>query len=214
MTEAASDAPQSRRRRLGLLGGTFDPPHRAHLVLAAAARDALDLDRVIVVPAGDQWRKSDRDVTSAEVRLALTRIAFEDLPWAEVSSIEVRREGPSYTAETLLSLQADGAHADADWWFILGQDALVDLPHWHEPERIVALARLAVATRGDLEAAEIEAVEAVPALRGRIDEVPFEPLEVSATGIREQLAAGASSPDLPDRVRAVIDELELYSEGS
>ena len=103
MTEAASDAPQSRRRRLGLLGGTFDPPHRAHLILAAAAREALDLDRVIVVPAGDPWRKSDRDVTSAEVRLALTRVAFEDLPWAEVSSIEVRREGPSYTAETLTS---------------------------------------------------------------------------------------------------------------
>ena len=161
MTEAASDAPTSRRRRLGLLGGTFDPPHRAHLVLAAAAREALDLDRVIVMPAGDPWRKSERDVTSAEVRLALTRIAFEDLPWAEVSSIEVRREGPSYTAETLTSLQADDAHADADWWFILGQDALVDLPHWHEPERIAALARLAVATRGDLEAAEIEAVEAV-----------------------------------------------------
>ena len=214
MTEAASDAPQSRRRRLGVLGGTFDPPHRAHLILAAAAREALALDRVIVVPAGDPWRKSDRDVTSAEVRLALTRVAFEDLPWAEVSSIEVRREGPSYTAETLTSLQADDAHAGADWWFILGQDALVDLPYWHEPERIAALARLAVATRGDLEAAEIEAVEAVPALRGRIDEVPFEPIEVSATGIREQLGDGAPSPDLSDRVRAVIDELGLYREGS
>jgi nicotinate-nucleotide adenylyltransferase len=198
-----------RPRRIGVLGGTFDPPHRAHLELARAAREALTLDRVIVVPAGDPWRKAEREVTTAEVRLALTKIAFEELAWAEVSAIEVRRPGPSYTAETLLELQRQEG-AGAEWWFILGQDALVDLPHWHEPERIVAAARLAVATRGDLEAAEIEAVEAVPALAGRIDEVPFEPLEVSATEIRRQVAAGEETPDLPSRLREVINELQLY----
>lgn len=207
-----SESGAARPPRMGVLGGTFDPPHRAHLALATAAREALHLDRVIVVPAGEPWRKAEREVTKAEVRLALTKIAFEDLAWAEVSSIEVRRPGPSYTVETLLELQrAEGAGASgAGWWFILGQDALVDLPHWHEPERIVAAARLAVATRGDLEAAELEAVEAVPALAGRIDEVPFEPLDVSATEIRRQIAAGEATPDLPPRVRHVIDALGLY----
>jgi nicotinate-nucleotide adenylyltransferase len=209
MTDAASEV-MAPPRRVGVLGGTFDPPHRAHLALAAAAREALSLDLVIVVPAGDPWRKAERDVTAAEVRLALTRIAFEDLPWVIVSPLEVRREGPSYTADTLEQLCGREEYAGAEWWFILGQDALVDMQHWHEPERIVAQARLAVATRGDLEAAEIEALEAVPALRDRVDEVPFEPLDVSATAIRAQIAAGEGTPDLTPRVRAVIDELELY----
>lgn len=210
-----SEGGAQRPRRIGVLGGTFDPPHRAHLALALAAREALELDRVIVVPAGEPWRKAEREVTKAEVRLALTKIAFEDLAWAEVSPIEVRRPGPSYTAETLLELQRaedaeDAEGPGAEWWFILGEDALVDLPHWRHPERIVAAARLAVATRGDLEAAEIEAAEAVPALAGRIDEVPFEPLDVSASAIRRQIAAGEATPDLSPRVRHVIDELELY----
>jgi nicotinate-nucleotide adenylyltransferase len=194
--------------RLGLMGGTFDPPHRAHVALAHAAREALDLDAVIVVPAGDPWRKAERDVTAAPVRLQLAAAAFDDLEWVAISDIEVRREGPSYTADTLAELQAE--QQGHDWWFILGQDALVDLQHWHEPARIVALARLAVATRGDLEAAEIAAVTAVPELRDRIDEVPFEPMDVSATAIRAQVLAGQLSPDLPDRVRALVDELGLY----
>jgi nicotinate-nucleotide adenylyltransferase len=211
MSEAGATPPRRIGvRRIGVLGGTFDPPHRAHLALASAAREALDLDVVIVVPAGDPWRKADRGVSPAEVRLALTRIAFEDLAWVTVSPIEVRRAGPSYTADTLEQLRAREEYAGAEWWFILGQDALVDLQHWHEPERILAQARLAVATRGGLDGGEIEATEAVPALRGRIDEVPFEPLDVSATAIRAQIAAGDDSPDLPARVRAVIDELKLY----
>jgi nicotinate-nucleotide adenylyltransferase len=194
--------------RLGLMGGTFDPPHRAHVALAHAAREALDLDAVIVVPAGDPWRKAERDVTAAPVRLQLVAAAFDDLEWVAISDIEVRREGPSYTADTLAELQAE--QQGHDWWFILGQDALVDLQHWHEPARIVALARLAVATRGDLEATKIAAVTAVPELRDRIDEVPFEPMDVSATAIRAQVLAGQVSPDLPDRVRALVDELGLY----
>ncbi len=201
--------------RIGVLGGTFDPPHLAHLVLAAAARSALALDRVVLVPAGDPWRKAGSSVSPAAGRLALTRAAVEDvLPWAEVSEIEVRRAGPSYTAETLEELQA-GAPGN-EWWFILGRDALADLPHWREPGRIVALARLALAGRGGEASGgggELPdaALAAVPGLEARVDRVPIPRLDVSASELRRRLRAGEqAAPLLPVAVRRRIAELGLY----
>ena len=200
--------------RIGVLGGTFDPPHLAHRVLAAAARHALALDRVLLVPAGDPWRKADSDVSTAADRLALTRAAVEEaLPWAEVSDIEVRRAGPSYTAETLEELQ--GEAPGHEWWFILGWDALADLPNWREPERIFELARLALAQRGD-EAADGAALpraasEAFPELSSRVDLVPIPRLDISASELRRRLREGeATAPLLAPAVRRRIAELGLY----
>src|SRR5262245_14582205 len=130
----------------GVLGGTFDPPHLAHLVLAAAARRALNFDRVLFVPAGDPWRKADRGVTPAELRVRMVEAAIAPLAWASLSRIEVDRDGPSYAAETMEALAVEGGAGD-EWWFILGADALADLPHWHEPERLLAASRLALASR-------------------------------------------------------------------
>ena len=200
--------------RIGVLGGTFDPPHLAHLVLAAAARRALALERVLLMPAGDPWRKADSDVSTASARLALTRAAVVDvLPWAEVSDIEVRRSGPSYTAETLEELQAkEPGH---EWWFILGSDALADLPNWREPQRILELARLALAQRGD-EAGDGAAlpaatVEAFPGLSARVDRVPIPRLAVSASELRRRLCGGEpTGPLLAPAVRERIAELGLY----
>ena len=125
----------SAQARVGVLGGTFDPPHLAHLVLAAAARRVLRLDRVVLVPAGDPWRKADRAVTQAQTRLRLVEAAAAALPWTEVSAIEVDRDGPTYTLDTFEELAT--AEPAAAWWFLLGEDALADLPHWHEPKRLV-----------------------------------------------------------------------------
>ena len=199
--------------RIGILGGTFDPPHLAHLVLAAAARRALDLDRVLLVPAGDPWRKAGSGVSPAADRLALTRAAVaEVLPWAEVSEVEVRRSGPSYTAETLEELQAETPAAE--WWFILGWDALADLPNWRRPERILELARLALAERGDEAAAAplpSAAVEAFPRLAERVDRVPIPRLDVSASGLRRRLRDGEpTAPLLPAGVRTLVAERGLY----
>ena len=199
--------------RIGVLGGTFDPPHLAHLVLAAAARQALALDRVVLVPAGDPWRKAGSGVSPAAERLALTRAAVEGvLPWAEVSEIEVRREGPSYTAETLEELQAE--FPGNEWWFILGWDALADLPNWHEPERIIELARLALAQRGGEStdgALPPEAVEALPGLAARVDRVPLPRLDVSASELRRRLRVGEeTAPLLPAGVRELIAARGLY----
>lgn len=202
-----------RVRRYGVLGGTFDPPHLAHLALAAAAYRRLDLDRVFFVPAGDPWRKRGRGagLSPAAVRLRLVRAAVEGIPWAQVDDIEVRRSGPSYTADTLEVLSRGGG----DWWFILGGDALADMPRWHAPERIVAAARLAVARRpgaGGRRGLVSDALrERVPGIDDRIDIVPFAPRAVSSTAIRVRIAAGGvADEDVPARVRGLIEALGLY----
>lgn len=195
--------------RIGMLGGTFDPPHLAHLALAEAARASLDLDRVIFVPAGDPWRKRDREVSPAAARLEMVLAAVEELPWVEVSAIEVDRAGASYTAETLAALVQPGQA----WWFILGADALADMPFWREPHRILELARLAVARRPDTQGPLVssEVREALPDIEAHLDLVEMPLLEVSATEIRRRVRAGESTAGLvPPRVREVIDRLGLY----
>lgn len=203
-------------RRTGILGGTFDPPHLAHLALAEAARTALNLDRVIFVPAGDPWRKADREVSAAGARVALVQMAIEPYEWAGLSTVEVERSGPSYTADTIEELVAAG-EPDEAWWFILGADALADMAYWHEPQRIVARARLAVARRPGREGVPLvtEALRAaIPDIDDRIDLVPMELTDLSATAIRAKVAAGESTEGLLDpEVRALIDGLGLYRAG-
>ncbi|PKN81391.1 MAG: nicotinate (nicotinamide) nucleotide adenylyltransferase [Chloroflexi bacterium HGW-Chloroflexi-9] len=203
-------------RRTGILGGTFDPPHLAHLALAEAARVALDLDRVIFVPAGDPWRKADREVSPAGARVALVQMAIEPYEWAGLSTVEVERSGPSYTADTIDELVAAG-EPDEAWWFILGADALADMAYWHEPRRIVAHARLAVALRPGREGEPLVTDTlraAVPDIDERIDLVPMELTDLSATEIRAKVAAGEPTEGLLDpEVRALIDGLGLYRAG-
>ena len=162
--------------KVGVLGGTFDPVHLGHLVLAERARDELSLDLVLFVPAGDPWRKSHREITPAEHRLAMLQLAVEGNDAFGVSDLEIRREGPTYTADTLAVLAAE--RLDDEFYFIVGADALADMPNWHEPERIVEHARLAVAPR-DVQEANIAAL-ALPAIAGRIVQFTMPPLAVSS----------------------------------
>lgn len=200
--------------RVGVLGGTFDPPHLAHLVLAAAARRALRLDRVVLVPAGQPWRKADRAVTPAALRLRMIEVAVRaTLPWAEVSAIEVERGGPTYTVETLEALAAQ--QPGSEWWFVLGADALADLPNWHEPERLVARARLGLAQRAlaPPEAPGFPGLPELPGLAERLDVVSMPPLTIAASELRRRVRRGLSTaPLLPAAVRRLVDELGLYRE--
>ena len=195
--------------RCGALGGTFDPPHLAHLVLAAVARQQLRLDRVVCIPAGEPWRKAEGHLSPPEARLRMLTAAVEPLPWAEVSAIEVERPGPTYAAETLRELTTGG---DDDWWFIMGEDALADLPYWHEPRRLVSLARLAVASRPPRQleiSAQLRSL--VPDIEQRIDVIEMPPLELSSTVLRRRIAAGEPTDVvLPEAVRRIADELGLY----
>ena len=191
-----------------MLGGTFDPVHYGHLRLAESAREAngLLLDRVLFVPAGYPWRKSDRVVTQANHRVAMLRLAIEGNRAFEISTLELEREGPSYTVDTLEVLH--GQYPGSEFFLIMGQDALADLPNWREPNRIEALAPLAVALRPDA-----KRQEAAEGELERVVSIPMEPLEISASNIREKVSRGLSIRYLvPDAVRIYIADHGLYRE--
>lgn len=196
--------------RLGILGGTFDPVHRGHLLLAAAASDEVGLDRVVFVPAGQPWRKADRHITSTEHRLAMLQLALEGDETFEIATLELEREGPSYAADTLEVLRRD--HPEDELFFILGEDALADVPNWVHPERILELATLVVARRAGVEQGAVE--EAGQRLAGLLDRVVWLKmplLDVTATAVRERVRRGLPIGDLmPPAVEAYVREHELY----
>ncbi len=197
--------------KLGVLGGTFDPPHVGHLTLGEAALSHLSLDRVLFIPSGEPWRKEGREMSPAEDRLAMTRLAVAGEPRFEASAIEMERPGPSYIVDTLGELLARYG-LETELYVILGQDALLDLPNWREPQRIVALASLAVALRSpgrDLDVTDLEA--AVPGISRRLVVLPMAYVDVSATALREWARKGASLGELvPAVVQGYIREHGLY----
>jgi nicotinate-nucleotide adenylyltransferase len=196
--------------KLGVLGGTFDPVHIGHLVLAERAREQLGLDRVLWVPAGDPWRKRSRRISPASHRLKMVQLAIDGHPAFEVSTIELQREGPTYSADTLEQLHQK--QPGAALFFILGYDALIDLPNWHDPHRIVSVATLVVAQRaGEQRLSRAELRELLPGLPGRVVWVDMPRLDVSGTELRARVRAGKSVRYLvPDAVAAYIEEHGLY----
>jgi nicotinate-nucleotide adenylyltransferase len=192
--------------KIGILGGTFDPVHIAHLVIAESAREQLALDQVLFIPAGVPWRKSDRTITGAEHRLAMLELAVQDNDAFGISDIELRRDGPSYTADTLEALA--GERLDDAFWFIMGADALADMPNWRDPERIIKHARLAVGNRPYEAGAEPALADGI---MGRIDRFECPALEISSTDVRDRVGASRSIRYLvPDSVEEYIRGHALY----
>lgn len=190
--------------RLGIFGGTFDPIHWGHLVLAEEARVAASLDAILLLPAGRPPHKSGRMLTPFEHRLAMAREAVRDIPGFEVSALEGETPGPHYTFETLERLRSE--RPGDDLAFVLGSDSLRDLPEWRRPERILELARLVVLPRPGFPA---EAVE--PRWRDGAVLVDGVQVAVSSTLIRARLAAGDPVRFLiPHSVRAYIERHTLY----
>ncbi|HEY7294431.1 MAG TPA: nicotinate-nucleotide adenylyltransferase [Dehalococcoidia bacterium] len=199
--------------QVGVLGGTFDPIHLAHLRLAEEAREQLRLDRVLFVPAPRPWRKAGRKITPVEHRLAMVRLAVAGNPAFAVSTVELEQQGPTYTVLTLEALRAE-LGAGATLHFILGADALRDLPNWWQPERIVTLARLAVAARGRMPLHGVEALDRrLPGLLAAFERVEMPALAISSTDLRRRAAAGRSLRYLvPDAVAAYIAAHRLYTD--
>ena len=198
-----------RKRRLGVLGGSFNPIHHAHLFTAQEAAAALHLDQVLLIPAAQSPFKRRAEVSSAD-RLAMTRLAAARNPLLRVSSVDVDRPPPSYTVDTLALLQ--DAHPGAQLHLILGIDALQDFLEWREPARLLDLARLLVVSRPGHKLqvpAEVERQLGKRAKRITLHEMPL--LEVSSTEIRRRLKRGRPVRYLlPDAVERYIRERGLY----
>ncbi len=201
---------------LGIFGGTFDPIHVAHLAVAEAARDALGLERVLFIPNRQPPHKPDQAVTPAADRLAMVRAAIADNPAFEASSLEIDREGPSYTSDTLRVLRAaqDELGESDELALILSAEALAGLASWHEPARVLELAQLVVAPRDgfpDLDVAAIALL--VPGSQPRVTLLDGPRMRLSASEIRARAATGRSLRYLvPDAVAAFIGDHELYKE--
>jgi nicotinate-nucleotide adenylyltransferase len=191
--------------RLGILGGTFDPPHIGHLIVAQFALEQLQLDRVRFIPAGDPWRKAGRALTLARHRLEMTRLAVAGNDAFEVDDCEVVREGPSYTVETLRHIRASLAEDDG-LFFILGEDALADLPFWRDPAGIAESATIAVVPREG-----IDLPEDLPFPLERLVKVEMPYIGISSTVLRERARQGLSLRYLvPPAVAAYIEKVKLY----
>lgn len=202
MSEGAA---QPRAPRIGLLGGSFDPVHNAHVALARSAIETLALDELLWIPTGVAWQKS-RAATSAAHRIEMLRLAIGAAPRQRIDRCEVERGGPSYTIDTVAELQR--RQPRAEWWLLLGQDQLANLPTWHRWKDLVARVRLAVANRAG---AVLHLAPELVAAGVSVAELPLAPMDVSSTAIRERIAAGQGVAGLvPPPVARYIELHGLY----
>lgn len=165
----------------GILGGTFDPPHIAHLIAGEASYRQLGLDVVSFVPAGDPWQKADSSVSAAEHRWQMTLLSVDPIPYFVADDLEIRREGPTYTVETV------EAFPDDEIVLILGADAALGIRSWHRWQELLEIVDLAVAPRPGVGRHEVE--HAVPKPLVWLD---MAPIDVSATDVRERARKGLS----------------------
>jgi len=197
-------------RRLGILGGTFDPIHHAHLVAAEEARSQLALDCVLFMPAGDPPHKPLRPISPSCHRLRMLELAIQDKPYFGISRVDLDRSGPSYTVDALRMLRAEWG-PDPAFFFIEGSDSLAEILTWYHPERILELTDLAVVQR-PAAPVDVPALEAgLPGLSARLHWVQMPLLEISATDLRVRVREGRPISFLvPPAVEAYIYAQGLY----
>jgi len=191
--------------RLGLLGGTFDPPHLGHLAAAQEVAWRLDLDRVLFLPARQNPLKRDEPSSAVEDRCEMVRLAIGDNPQFELSRLELDRPPPSYTADLLRALQAP----ERELYFIVGADILPELPRWREPDEILRLARLCVVTRPGAASPDVEVLGT--GARARVEVVSAPGVAVASRELRERVRSGQPIRYLtPAAVERYIVERGLY----
>ncbi len=194
-------------KRLGVMGGTFDPIHHGHLVTAEEALSQFELDEVVFIPTGQPWMKEDRHVSAAEHRYLMTVIATASNPRFTVSRIEVDRAGPTYTVETLKELRGSGQ--DVDLFFITGADAMLEILQWKDPEEILSLAHFIAATRPGYDIARFE--KEAPTSHPNVSVMDIPALAISSTDIRRRVGEGLPIRYLvPEGVQMYIHKAGLY----
>ena len=191
--------------KVGIFGGTFDPPHLGHLIAAQDALDVLSLDCVLFIPARVPPHKQQDDVTDPAVRLRMIRAATADDARFEVSDVELRRTGPSYTVDTLRELREQ--RPDDEFFLLLGVDQVREFSTWREPQQVLKYARLAVLARSGVERPDVGDIVHETVRVTRVD--------ISSTLVRERAAAGRPVRYLvPEGVEKIIAAERLYSRGS
>lgn len=189
--------------RIGILGGTFDPPHNGHLLLALDALDQLSLDRVVLIPASRQPLKADAETTPPAHRLAMTRLLAGSDPRLAVDGVEVEREGLSFTIDTMRGYRAE--HPDAEFFLLMGEDTAATLPQWREPATLATLVQVAIAGRGGVPENTV-----LPA-GFRAQRLAPRRVDISATEVRGRARSGRSIRGfVPDAVAEYIAVHQLY----
>ena len=193
------------KRRVGIYGGTFDPVHMGHLLMAEEAVERLRLDRLVFLPAGRPAHKRDRSITPATHRVAMLKLAVRGNPRFEVSSLEAKRDGVTYTVQ---SLEWFAKRGDAELFFVMGQDSLEEFRTWRDPDRILALARLAVVPRGEGDG-DLPSLDAT--VRRRVVFLKPPRIEIASSEIRRRLGRRRTVRYwVPDPVLAYIRRHGLY----
>jgi nicotinate-nucleotide adenylyltransferase len=201
------------KSKIGVLGGTFDPIHLGHLIVAEDIRQKLGLGEVLFVPAGRPWLKlkEEKPISAAEHRLAMVRLAVASNPYFKVSTLEIDRPGLSYSIDTILELKAK-LGAGAGIYFIVGPDALAELHRWKDPARLVEICQVVGIGRPGHAQTDLHTLESsIPGVSQRIMLVDVPQIDISATEIRKRAAQGFSIRYLvPEAVEKYIAEHKLY----
>ncbi|MFC2069418.1 nicotinate-nucleotide adenylyltransferase [Chloroflexota bacterium] len=198
--------------KIGVLGGTFDPIHNGHLLIADRVMTQLSLGKVLFVPAGRPWLKENRYISAAEHRMEMVRLAIASRPHFELSAVEVDRDGPSYMVDTIANLQAQ-LSSSRELYFILGWDNLTNLPCWREPERLIKICCLVAVPRPGYNLPDLASLEkAIPGLSQRVVLLRGPNIGISASDIKERVTRGLSvSHLLPLPVGEYIKQHGLYN---
>jgi nicotinate-nucleotide adenylyltransferase len=194
--------------RFGIMGGTFDPIHYGHLAAAEEAKHRFALQKVIFIPCGQPPHKKDYQVTNAEHRLEMTRLAIEDNPEFEISRLEIDRPGPSYAIDTIAELRQ--SYLDAEFYFITGADAILEILTWKQPQRLADMCELIAVSRPGYDLAVFkEKIGNEIAPRVHLLDVPG--VSISSTEIRCRVSQGTPVRYLlPEKVRTYIEKESLY----
>jgi nicotinate-nucleotide adenylyltransferase len=212
-TSTARERRRERPERLGILGGTFDPPHIGHLWLATQSADAIGLDRVLFMPAAQPPHKGGRLVSRATDRLLMTRLAIQAEPDFELTGLEMERPGPSYTVDSVTELKR--LHPDAELFLVMAADSLAQIDSWREPDRLLDEIEWIVGPRPGSELPDRSRLEERFGERaGRIHALQGPALDVSSSEIRRRVAAGHTIRYLvPRDVEEMIIDRGLYRRG-
>jgi nicotinate-nucleotide adenylyltransferase len=196
---------------IGILGGTFDPVHNGHLMIAEYAKDKLKLDKVLFIPAPQPPLKGRTDITPIGQRLEMLKLALDDIKEFEISTIELERTGYAYTADTLHVLK-ERLGPDVNLFFILGWDSLTEFPRWKNPQKIIKLGKLVAFNRPTVKGVDLTALErSVPGIISSTVFLDMPPVDISSTDIREKVDAGEEIYGLvPEKVEKYIRENGLY----